>query len=82
MQSGRDADGNFFIDSDPEVFRHVLNFLSYDRKWLPSSESGDLRNLVEIEIKRWNLEMGMVRPLEDIKGSQEDVQPILADVDG
>ena len=47
-----------------------MNFLSYDRKWLPSSESGDLRNLVEIEIKRWNLDMSMVKPLKDIKGSQ------------
>ena len=59
IELGHDKNGRVFIDSDADVFRHVLNFLSFDRTWLPPKEDITMRNLVEAEIKRWGLDKGL-----------------------
>ena len=62
IELGHDLAGRVFIDSDAEVFRHVLNYLSFDRTWLPPEEDITMRNLVEHEIKRWGLDKGLSKP--------------------
>ena len=59
IELGQDKDCRVFIDSDADVFRHVLNYLSFDRTWLPPKEDITMRNLVEAEIKRWGLDKGL-----------------------
>ncbi|XP_054769796.2 uncharacterized protein LOC129277672 [Lytechinus pictus] len=44
VPSAKDDQGNYFIDQDGEMFRHVLNFLRY-RKLAPPEKIGDFHTL-------------------------------------
>jgi len=39
----KDFDGNVFLDRDPEVFKHTLNYLRNNREHLPQDISEDLK---------------------------------------
>ena len=39
----KDIDGNVFLDRDPEVFKHTLNYLRNNREHLPQDISEDLK---------------------------------------
>ena len=47
------------INSDPDVFEHVLKYLEEDRAWLPTGKKKMHRDLVESEIRRWGLDIGL-----------------------
>ena len=66
ISHGRDPKGRIFVDVDPQAFRHILNFLSYDRNWLPPHSDASMRKLVENEICRWGLDKDLEKPLSSI----------------
>ncbi|XP_069500869.1 BTB/POZ domain-containing protein KCTD11 [Ambystoma mexicanum] len=64
--SRKDADGAFFIDRDGKVFRHVLNFLRFDRLDLPEGYR-------ELALLEREADFYQIRPLlEEIRRRREE----------
>lgn len=48
-----------FLDRDPVVFNHMINYLRSNRKFLPKELSPDLRHHLETEIRFWKVGDGL-----------------------
>ena len=57
-----DDEGQIVIDSEPEHFKEMLKYLREDRTWLPPAEDEVMRDLVETEIRKWRVDVGLARP--------------------
>ena len=73
-----------FLDRDPEAFNNVLRYLRTNRKFLPSDTDQNLRKLVELEIKYWEVNKGLSnsliesdlqRKIEELLNSVPNVNP-------
>lgn len=40
------TDGSLFVDRDPVMFEHVLNYLKSDRKFLPTNIAIDVKKAI------------------------------------
>ena len=40
----------------------MLKYLQEDRTWLPPAEDEVMRDLVETEIRKWRVDVGLARP--------------------
>ena len=70
------VEGNqIFLDRDPEAFNNVLRYLRTNRKFLPSDSDQNLRKLVELEIKYWEVNKGLSSSLieSDLQRKIEDL---------
>ena len=59
-----DDEGRAVINSQPEIFEAMLTYIQKDRAWLPSVKKGNQvkRELVETEIRKWRVDVGLARP--------------------
>ena len=44
-----------FVDSNPDVFKTLLEFVRMDRKYLPKNVSNDQKEQTEVEFKHWKV---------------------------
>ena len=44
-----------FVDSNPDIFKTILEFVRMDRKFLPKNVSNDQMEKTEIELKHWKV---------------------------
>ena len=75
-----------FLDRDSEAFNYMLRYLRTNRKFLPEGDvDPNLRKLVELEIKYWEVNKGLSnsliesdlqRKIEDLLGSVPNVNPL------
>lgn len=73
---GYDKYGRTFLDIDPAVFHHVLNYLSHDRTLLPPAEDSMMRKLVETEIEVLGLDKGLASPATLTTNVAKELQAI------
>ena len=58
-----DEFGRPVIDTRPDVFQDMLQYIRKDRAWLPSASRGKIfRSLVEAEIRKWRVDIGLASP--------------------
>jgi len=50
-----DEDDKIFMDRNPVVFGHVIDYLRSDRRELPIDISNDLKKQIEKEISYWKV---------------------------
>jgi len=48
-----------FLDRDPKIFKHMINYIRSDRKHLPQDVNQDVKRLLEMEIKFWGVDYGL-----------------------
>ena len=46
---------SIFVDSNPDVFKTLLEFVRTDRKYLPKNVSRDQKEQIEVEMKHWKV---------------------------
>lgn len=74
------VEGNqIFLDRDPEAFNNVLRYLRTNRKFLPSDSDQNLRKLVELEIKYWEVNKGLSNSLIE-SDLQRKIEELLVSV--
>jgi hypothetical protein len=49
-----------FLDRDPVVFNHMINYLRSNRKFLPKDLPPDLRHQLDLELKFWKVSGDLV----------------------
>ena len=52
-----------FLDRDPVVFNHMVNYLRSNRKFLPKELSPDLRRRLDMELRFWKIGDGLPNDL-------------------
>jgi len=52
-------DNKVFLDRDPDIFKHMINYIRSDRKYLPQDVNQDVKKLLEMEIKFWGVDFGL-----------------------
>lgn len=58
-----DAQNQPCIDSNPQAFADMIEFLKQHRAWLPSKKGSKVRrDLAETEIRRWKVDKGLASP--------------------
>ena len=50
---------SIYLDRNPEIFRHIVEYLRVNRTFIPKDVSQDTKDLIELEIKFWGLDKGL-----------------------
>ena len=75
-----------YLDRDPEIFNLVLKYLRSERRFVPKNITQDVMKQLELEIKYWGIDKGLVRvdtltntdeiqKLEDILAAVPNIDP-------
>ena len=72
-----DENGYAIIDSDPESFQNMLKYIEEDRAWLPPNDQHAKRELVETEIRKWQVDCGLAKPSTLLTKAAIDFQTVL-----
>ena len=73
----KDLDGAIKLDFDPDIFKHVINYLESDRTKLPPNTNPVLRKKVMDDIKESGLDKGLAKSDSLTTQSAVDFQKVL-----
>lgn len=67
----RTSEGRIFIDRNPEMFNHVLNYIQSDQTFLPRDVTQDTKSLIHLELQYWGFSIKDKMPIRNEIRSDE-----------
>ena len=54
-QMNLDRDGRIFIDRNPDIFKHVIDYLTTDKEYLFNTSDQNIKKQLELELEFWKI---------------------------
>ena len=55
VSSNYDKEGRIFIDRNPDIFKHVIDYLTSNQQYLLNTQDKNIKTQLDLEIQYWNI---------------------------